>query len=309
MISREHPSWLTQKIPDPSVFPRIKGLLDTVSLHTVCEAAQCPNQGECFACGTATLLIMGTICTRNCTFCAISKGHPLPLDPNEPQHVSRAVTSLGLKHVVITSVTRDDLPDCGAGHFARTVAAIRQGNPGVTIEVLIPDFQGNVGLLNMVVESSPDVIGHNVETVPSLYPDVRPKADYDRSLAILRAVKARNQNIVTKSGFMLGLGERHDQVLPVMRDLRSAGCDCLTIGHYLSPSPQHHRVMRYITPSEFQEYRLTGEEMGFGFVASAPFVRSSFKAEEMYRSIAAKQRTDSNNFQEFTVDQLSSRMG
>jgi lipoic acid synthetase len=283
--SGEYPFWLIQKAPDPHLIERMKGLLDNLSLHTVCEAAQCPNQGQCFASGTATFLIMGDICTRNCSFCGIDKGHPWPLDTLEPENVARAVGALGLKHVVITSVTRDDLSDGGASHFARTIEATRLSNPDVVIEVLIPDFQGSVDALKTVAHSGAHVIGHNVETVPSLYARVRPKADYRRSLDILRAIKSTSPDFITKSGLMLGLGESKNEIIAVMRDLRSTGCDCLTLGQYLPPSAKHYPVVGYVTPQEFEDYKVIGEELGFDCVFSAPLVRSSFRAAEMYQQV------------------------
>jgi lipoic acid synthetase len=284
----KHPEWLKRKAPDPAVLARMKTMLDGLSLFTVCESAQCPNQGECFAQGTVTFLILGDICTRNCRFCAVKKGHPLSLDPLEPQNVALAVKKLGLKHAVITSVTRDDLPDGGAGHFARTVKAIQQASPQTTIEVLIPDFQGSPDALKTVVASSPEIINHNVETISRLYSKVRPKASYNRSLNLLRAVKSISGKTLTKSGIMVGLGEKHDEVVTVMEDLRAAGCDSLTIGQYLPPSPNHYRLARYVTPPEFQEYQSLAEKMGFCSVASGPFVRSSFNAANLYQRMVTR---------------------
>ena len=279
------PPWLRQRAPAPFVLTEMKALLDGLSLHTVCEEAHCPNQGWCFSHGTATFLILGDICTRNCRFCAIKKGKPLPLDPDEPQNIALAVSKLELRHVVITSVTRDDLPDGGAQHFAKTVEAVRQINPQATIEVLIPDFTGSVEALEMVVDSFPEVINHNVETVPRLYPEVRPKADYHRTLNLLRAVKSTDERIVTKSGMMLGLGELEDEIVEVMRELREVDCDALTLGQYLCPSPQHRPVSRYIPPEEFEKYGDIAKELGFRSVASGCFVRSSFNALGMYKEV------------------------
>ena len=286
--SGEYPLWLIQKAPDPQLLDSMRSLFGRLSLHTVCEAAECPNQGQCFSSGTATFLIMGEICTRNCSFCGIKKGHPSPLDPLEPENIARAVTALKLNHVVITSVTRDDLSDGGAGHFARIVEAIRLSSPDVVIEVLIPDFQGSLDALKKVVDSNPHVIGHNIETVPSLYAKVRPEADYRRSLDVLRAIKPTSPDLITKSGLMLGLGENKNEVMAVLEELRSAGCDCLTLGQYLPPSLKHHPLVRYITPQEFDEYRTIGEELGFRCVFSAPSVRSSFRAAEMYQQVMSK---------------------
>ena len=284
-MSTRLPPWLRQRAPAPFVLAEMKALLDGLSLHTVCEAAHCPNQGQCFSQETATFLILGDICTRNCRFCAIKKGKPLPLDPDEPQNIALAVSKLELRHVVITSVTRDDLPDGGAQHFAKTVEAVRQINPQATIEVLIPDFTGSVEALEMVVDSSPEIINHNVETVPRLYPEVRPKADYHRSLGLLRAVKSIDKRILTKSGMMLGLGEREDEIVEVMEGLREVDCDALTLGQYLCPSPQHRPVSRYIPPEEFKKYGDIARELGFRSVASGCFVRSSFNALGMYKEV------------------------
>ncbi len=274
--------WLTKRAPDPFVLAEMKAMLDGLSLHTVCEGAHCPNQGDCFSKGVATFMIMGDVCTRNCGFCAVENGHPSPLDINEPDNLARAVQKLELKHVVITSVTRDDLPDGGAAHYARTVAAVRQVTQETTIEVLIPDFQGSADALKVVIDNSPQVINHNIETVPRLYPDVRPKADYYRSLNLLRMVKSTDDGIVTKSGLMLGLGEHNKEVLMVMEHLREVSCDILTLGQYLCPSPEHYGLAEYIRPEIFEEYEDLARELGFKAVVSGPFVRSSFHAAEAY---------------------------
>ncbi len=277
----KRPDWLTKRALHPFVLTEMKTLIDGLSLHTVCESALCPNLGECFSQHTATFLLMGDICTRNCHFCAIKKGRPSPLDPDEPRNIARAVAELKLKHVVLTSVTRDDLPDGGAAHFAQTINAIRQINPKTTIEVLIPDLGGSPDALKIIIDVYPEVINHNVETVPRLYAEVRPKADYYRSLNLLRSVKFMAERILTKSGIMVGLGEKYDEVVMVMGDLRDVGCDFLTIGQYLAPSIKHHPVISYVTPEEFEEYKSLGERMSFSSVASGPFVRSSFRAAEM----------------------------
>jgi len=280
-MSVKRPDWLIKKAPSAFALTEMKTLLDGLSLHTVCESALCPNLGECFSHHTATFLLMGDICTRNCRFCAIRKGKPDSLDPDEPWNVARAVGESRLKHVVLTSVTRDDLPDGGAAHFVRTINAIRQTNPQTTVEVLIPDFGGSPDALKTIIDSYPEVINHNVETVPRLYAEVRPMANYHRSLNLLRTVKSVEERILTKSGLMLGLGEEHSEVVRVMEDLHAAGCDFLTIGQYLSPSSKHYPVISYITPEEFEGYKSLGERMGFSSVASGPFVRSSFRAAEM----------------------------
>ena len=280
------PVWLRRKLPDQEALKKMRGLLRNHGLNTVCEGALCPNQGECFARGTATFLILGKTCTRNCTFCAIpSEERPPAPDPEEPRRIARAAAELGLKHAVITSVTRDDLEDGGALHFARTVEALKQTNSQIIVEVLIPDFQGSRAALRMVVESGPDIINHNLETVPRLYPEVRPQAEYHRSLHLLQMVKEIKPGEITKSGLMLGLGEEQDEVLQVMADLRQVSCDLLTIGQYLQPSGRHHRVVRYVPPDEFEELRREGEKMGFRMVFSAPLVRSSFHAAEVFKNI------------------------
>ncbi len=254
------------------------GLLDDLRLHTVCQSARCPNIGRCFARRTATFLILGDVCTRDCTFCAVSHGTPASVDENEPQRIFEAVERLGLGYAVITSVTRDDLADGGAAQFAMVVRLLHRR--GVNVEVLIPDFLGSAAALSKVVAARPEVIGHNIETVPRLYARVRPAADYRRSLAVIRAAKRRG--VITKSGLMLGLGENRDEVIGVMSDLRAAGCDLLTIGQYLQPSSRHHPVVRFVPPEEFSEYQHIGQDMGFGGVASAPLVRSSFEAAALY---------------------------
>jgi len=260
----------------------MKGLLDDLCLHTICESAICPNQGDCFSKRTATFLILGDICTRNCTFCAVQKGIPPPVDRLEPEHVAEAVAAMELRHAVITSVTRDDLPDGGASHFAETIRILKARSPALTVEVLVPDFRGSQEALRLVVAARPDVVNHNVETVPRLYPEVRPLANFERSLWLLRKAKVLDPEIVTKSGVMVGLGERREELIATMAALREAGCDLLTIGQYLQPSPQHHAVIRYVPPEEFDQYAHIGREMGFRDVASAPLVRSSFCAAELF---------------------------
>ena len=280
------PVWLRRKLPDAVGLQKMRRLLRRHDLNTVCEGALCPNQGECFARGTATFLILGKTCTRNCTFCAIpSEERPPAPDPEEPRRIAQAAAELALKHVVITSVTRDDLEDGGALHFARTVEALKQTNFQMIVEVLIPDFQGSRAALQVVVESGPDIINHNLETVPRLYPEVRPQAEYHRSLHLLQRVKEIKPEEITKSGLMLGLGEEQDEVLQLMADLRRVSCDLLTIGQYLQPSGRHHRVVRYVPPDEFEELRREGEKMGFRMVFSGPLVRSSFHAAEVFKKI------------------------
>ncbi|MHB8771839.1 MAG: lipoyl synthase [Syntrophales bacterium] len=277
------PSWIRSPLPDPAVHLKTRRLLRDHGLNTVCEEALCPNQCECFSRRTAAFLILGRTCTRACTFCAIpTDAHPPAPDPQEPERVAAAAVGLGLRHVVITSVTRDDLADGGAGCFAATVAALRRQDPSITVEVLIPDLKGDGQALEVVLGSRPDVVNHNLETVGRLYKTVRPQADYRRSLDLLRAVKAIDPQMATKSGLMLGLGEERGEVLAAMADLREAACELLTLGQYLRPSPQHHPVVRYVPPAEFAEYGRLGEGMGFRAVFSAPLVRSSFHAAELY---------------------------
>jgi lipoic acid synthetase len=284
------PVWLRRRLPDVEALSKMRGLLRRHGLHTVCEGALCPNQGECFGRGTATFLILGNTCTRNCTFCAIpTEARPPAPDPDEPERIARASAELGLRHVVVTSVTRDDLPDGGAAHFAETVRALKRIGPEIIVEILIPDFQGDAEALRTVVDSDPHILNHNLETVPRLYPEVRPQADYHRSLRLLRRVKEMNPGKVTKSGLMLGLGEERDEVLAVMEDLRRVSCDLLTLGQYLQPSGKHHRVVRFVTPEEFEELRVAGEKMGFQAVFSAPLVRSSFHAAEIFKKMHSPQ--------------------
>jgi lipoic acid synthetase len=276
------PSWFRQPLPDPEAMGQVEGLLESLNLHTICESAHCPNAGDCFSRRTATFLILGNVCTRNCSFCAVDKGRPLAVDDEEPEHLLAAVEKLGLRYVVITSVTRDDLDDGGASHFAQTVRLIRERKPGTLTEVLIPDFQGSLEALRIVAEARPEVINHNIETVPRLYPKVRSMADYRRSVELLSRVKDLDGGIVTKSGLMLGLGETRKEVVAVMKELREARCDLLTLGQYLPPSERHHPLSRFVTPEEFSELAAVGRELGFAEVASAPLVRSSFRAAELY---------------------------
>ncbi len=276
------PEWLRLRPLVPATLNEMRRLMRDLKLHTVCESARCPNQGECFAGGVATFMLLGDTCTRNCTFCAVKHGKPQAPDSREPERIMGAVNKLGLRYVVITSVTRDDLPDGGASQFAQTITAIRNYDPDIKVEVLIPDFRDSSPALQTVVDVHPAVLNHNVETVPRLYPKVRPQAKYQRSLELLKQSKLLNNKVLTKSGFMLGLGETRKEVIEVMNDLREANCDLLTIGQYLQPSPKHHPVVRFVHPEEFAVYRGIGKDMGFTEVASAPLVRSSFKAAELY---------------------------
>ncbi len=272
------PSWFRQKTAPED--QETAALLSELSLHTICESARCPNGGDCFARHTATFLVLGDTCTRRCTFCAVTKGKPAPVDEDEPRRLVQAAEALGLRYVVVTSVTRDDLPDGGAGHFASIVESLHAH--GIKVEVLVPDFAGSAKSLELVVKARPEVINHNVETVPRLYSEVRPQAGYERSVSLLHAVRELDAAIVTKSGLMVGLGETRDEVLTVMRDLREAECDLLTIGQYLQPAPGHHAVVRFVPPEEFDEFARAGLAMGFTAIAAAPLVRSSFRAAELY---------------------------
>ena len=283
-IILKKPPWLKKRIPPFEDLAKVKSILDLAELHTVCEEARCPNLGECFSKGTATILILGRICTRHCGFCAVEHGVSAPLDEEEPEKVARAVEQMGLHYVVITSVTRDDLPDGGARHFAKTMQAIRALARGIKIEVLIPDFKGDLSSLLTVLRGCPDVLNHNIETISRLYQDVRPRADYRRSLSLLERAKERDRQTLTKSGFMLGLGETEKEILSLLQDLSESRCDFLTIGQYLQPRPDRLPVARYIPPEEFEAYKKIAEEMGFKSVASGPFVRSSFHAARMFAS-------------------------
>lgn len=280
--------WLRRKLPDQRVLDRMDALLEGLNLHTVCDSALCPNRGECYKNGTATFMILGDICTRNCRFCAVKKGKPLPLDPEEPYHVAQAARHLQLKHIVVTSVTRDDLPDGGAEYFAETIIEIKKQLPKSTIEVLVPDFKGSWEALQRVIDAQPEVINHNIETVNRLYRQVRPQAVYKRSLELLRQVKVRDKNIISKSGIMVGLGEEEEEIIQAMKDLREVDGDILTIGQYLRPSPLHLRVQNYIHPDKFEEYQKIGISLGFKYVASAPLVRSSYHAGEILKEILIK---------------------
>ena len=284
MIERK-PEWLRVKFHGEKSRTEVEELMRKLNLHTVCEEANCPNLGECFSRKTATFMILGRNCTRNCTFCNVQKDLPQPVDPEEPVRVAQAVKELDLRHVVITSVTRDDLPDGGAGCFADVIKEIRKSSGEVVIEVLIPDFKGDAGALEKVVRARPEIINHNIETIPRLYPEVRPMADYGRSLKLLENVKHMDAGMLTKSGIMVGLGEKEEEVLEVFMDLRKADCDLLTIGQYLAPSRKHHPVIEYVHPDTFEKYRAYALKAGFRYVASAPLVRSSYLAEQALKSI------------------------
>lgn len=274
-----HPEWIKVSL---SGMHGTKKILRSHGVSTVCEEARCPNQGKCFSQSTATFMILGDRCTRNCSFCAVESSRPRPVDPDEPGKVADAALELRLQFVVITSVTRDDLPDGGAGHFAGTIHAIRNRGDNIKIEVLTPDFQGDAASLKVVLDAGPDVFNHNIETVPRLYDTVRPMADYTRSLKLLKTARALCPDIKTKSGIMVGLGEAEEEVLTVMRDLLESGCDYLTIGQYLQPGRANIEVVEYITPEMFERYRIKGLAMGFKAVASSPLTRSSMDAGRMF---------------------------
>ncbi len=284
MKNLKKPPWLKKRIPPYQDLLKVKSILAATDLHTVCEEARCPNLGECFSRGTATFLILGNICSRDCGFCAVEHGDPVPADKKEAEKVARAVEKMGLRYVVVTSVTRDDLPDGGASHYAKTIQAIREVDGSAKVEVLIPDFQGDPSSLAMVLDASPDVLNHNIETVPRLYSKVRPQADYERSLRLLKRSKEYNPHLFTKSGFMLGLGEMREEVLGLMEQLTQVECDFLTVGQSLHPRPDRLPVVRFIPLEEFEDYKRMGEEMGFKAVASGPFVRSSFNASRMFEN-------------------------
>lgn len=284
---QRRPSWLKVRLPAGEKFFRLKALTQHLHLHTVCEGAHCPNIGECWGAGTATFMILGDICTRNCGFCAVKPGSPMGCDMAEPRRVAEALSKLELRYAVITSVSRDDLPDGGAFIFAETIRQARDLCPQIRLEVLVPDFKGRLEDLRTVIEAGPDVLGHNVETVPSLYARVRPGSEYIRSLQQLAHAKSLGIQVFTKSGLMLGLGERKDEVLEVLSDLRNASVDIVTLGQYLQPTTNHLPVQRFYEPAEFDEYREIASSMGFRHVYSGPLVRSSYHAEEQKRAMDA----------------------
>ena len=276
------PDWLKVRFPAGPNYARIDRMHREQGLHSVCRSAACPNQGECWEQGTATFMILGNHCTRDCRFCNVAHNTPLPVDPNEAEKVASAIVELKLQHAVITSVTRDDLGDGGAGHFAAITRAIHQGSPDCRVELLIPDLQGNHQALECILDARPQVLGHNLETVPRLYQVARAGADYQRSLDLLAAARKYAPDIPTKSGLMLGMGETKAEVLGVMEDLRKVDCKMLTLGQYLQPTKKHLQVTRYVEPSEFDELRQTGMQIGFDHVESGPLVRSSYHAAEQF---------------------------
>ena len=281
------PEWLKARLPGGPDYQDLVGIIRTQTLHTVCEEARCPNIGECWGRRTATFLILGNLCTRNCAYCAIAHGRPTELDLQEPERVSRAVQAMGLRHAVITSVNRDDLADGGAGIFAATIQKIHAYIPECTVEVLIPDFKGDAAALQTTLEAGPEILGHNIESVPRVFRVVRHGGDYGRSLELLRRVKEWGYTSFTKSGVILGMGETRDELLQTMTDLRSVDCDILTLGQYLRPGADYHPIDRYYTPQEFAELKRVGLEMGFKYVESGPLVRSSYHADEQAQAVRA----------------------
>ena len=278
------PPWLKRRLPTGPDYERIKGLINRGGLHTVCQEAQCPNIWECFSKHTATFMIMGSHCTRSCRFCAVTHGQTAQPDPKEPSKIAQTIRDMGLSYIVITSVTRDDLPDGGASFFAKTIQEIRKQNPDSLVEVLIPDFQGNADALQTVLKARPDVLNHNIETVPRLYPSVRPEANYNRSLKLLKQTRQYYPSIPTKSGLMLGLGEQPAEIRRTLEDLFKADCQILTLGQYLQPTKQHLKVERFVPPEEFDTWEKIALEIGFSQVAGGPFVRSSYHAKELFQN-------------------------
>jgi lipoic acid synthetase len=285
------PEWIRRAWPSGEAVSEMKRLLGGLHLHTVCQSAHCPNQAECWSRRTATLMVMGNRCTRNCAFCAVNTGRPEPLDPEEPQNVAEAIRRLGLRHAVITSVTRDDLPDGGAAHIARTIETVKAVNPDTTIEVLVPDFGGSVQAVEVVLAAGPEVFAHNLETVEALHPVLRdPRAAYARSLAVLRVAATHPGQRFVKSGLMLGCGETPAQVREAVEALRATGCTVLSIGQYLQPTPKHYPVKTYVTPEQFAEYEALAYALGFEFAVAGPFVRSSYQSEALMHTPEAQRR-------------------
>lgn len=287
-MAQRLPEWLTIRLPRPDTIKQVEQMMRGKNLHTVCESARCPNLPECWSKKTATFMILGDTCTRSCGFCAIKVGKGLELDPFEPLNVAKATRELGLKHVVVTSVARDDLKDEGAGQFAKTISALHKELPDVIVEVLTPDFKAKEECIRTVCEAHPEIYNHNIETVERLHTIVRPQAKYPRTLRVLEMVKEIDPSIYTKSGIMLGLGETREEVIKTLQDLRAIGVDAITIGQYLRPTMKHLPVVEYIHPDVFKEYEVLGEEMGFAFVASGPFIRSSYNAIAFSEKVMAE---------------------
>ncbi len=287
-MTQRLPEWLTIRLPRPDTIKEVEGMMRSKNLHTVCESARCPNLPECWSKKTATFMILGETCTRACGFCAIKVGRGTTVDESEPTNVAQVASSLGLKHVVVTSVARDDLPDEGSMQFAETIRALHAENPNVIVEVLTPDFKGKRWCIKNVTDAEPEIYNHNIETIERLHTIVRPQAKYDRTLRVLQTVKELNPKIYTKSGIMLGLGETRDEVVQTLKDLRAIGVDAVTIGQYLRPTMKHLPVSEFVHPDEFKEYEGIGEELGFAFVASGPFIRSSYNAIEFSKKVMAE---------------------
>ena len=287
-MTQRLPEWLTIRLPRPDTIKEVQAMMRGNSLHTVCESARCPNLPECWSKKTATFMILGDTCTRSCGFCAIKVGKGLELNPNEPADIARVATDLGLKHIVVTSVARDDLADEGATQFAQTIQELHQANPLAIVEVLTPDFKGKKWCIKIVTDAHPEIYNHNIETIERLHTVVRPQAKYSRTLGVLKTVKELDPSIYTKSGIMLGLGETKDEVVKTLKDLRDVGVDAVTIGQYLRPTMRHLPVNEFVPPSVFKEYEVIGEELGFAFVASGPFIRSSYNAIEFSKKVMAE---------------------
>ncbi len=287
-MTQRLPDWLKIRLPRPDTIREVETMMRQKSLHTVCESARCPNLPECWSKKTATFMILGDTCTRSCGFCAIKVGRGLQVNQDEPTEVANVASDLGLKHVVVTSVARDDLPDQGATQFANTIRELHAKNPHTIVEVLTPDFQGKRHLVKTVTDAHPEIFNHNIETIERLHTVVRPQARYERTMRVLQMVKELDPTIYTKSGLMLGLGETRDEVVKTLQDLRSIGVDAVTIGQYLRPTMKHLPVVEYIHPDEFAEYETIGAELGFAFVASGPFIRSSYNAIEFSKKVMAE---------------------
>jgi lipoyl synthase len=286
-MTQRLPEWLTIRMPRPDTIKQVEGMMRAKNLHTVCESARCPNLPECWSKKTATFMILGDTCTRSCGFCAIKVGKGLALNPDEPAEIANVTNELGLQHVVVTSVARDDLADEGSSQFADTIRALHEANPATIVEVLTPDFKAKRWCIKNVTDARPEIYNHNIETVERLHTVVRPQAKYERTMSVLRIVKELDARIYTKSGIMLGLGETKDEVVKTLRDLRNIGVDAVTIGQYLRPTMRHLPVVEYIHPDVFKEYEAIGDEMGFAFVASGPFIRSSYNAIEFSKRVMA----------------------
>ncbi|MBS1704528.1 MAG: lipoyl synthase [Armatimonadetes bacterium] len=287
-MTQKLPEWLTIRLPRPEAIKEVESMMRGKNLHTVCESARCPNLPECWSKQTATFMILGNTCTRSCGFCAINTGRGEEVDPFEPMNVAMTSKKMGMKHVVVTSVARDDLKDEGAGQFARTIEQLHKHVPEIIVEVLTPDFKAKPDLMKIVCDAHPEIYNHNIETVERLHTIVRPQAKYQRTMRVLEQVKELDPTIYTKSGIMLGLGETREEVVQVMKDLRAVGCDAMTIGQYLRPTMKHLPVVKYIHPTEFEEYKQIGEDLGFTFVASGPFIRSSYNAIEFSKKVMAE---------------------